>query len=409
MTSNEHTVVRLADQLIAEAIAARASDIHLEPGAGDCRVRLRIDGTLRETERLPREWQRPLVARFKLLAGLSLAEKRLPQDGRFRFTPASGGRAVDVRAASLPAVHGESLVLRLLDGAQLPRDLTALGLSEPHRARLGHVIRRPDGLVLVTGPTGSGKTTTLYACLQQLNTPDRKLLTVEDPVEYRIAGINQVSVDEATGLTFATALRAMLRQAPNVILVGEIRDRETAEIALHAALTGHLVLSTLHTMDAAGAVVRLLDLGAKPFLVAAALRAVLAQRLVRRVCPQCRVGAAFRDAVTGDRGAPRETPPPACPQCRGAGFHGRIGCFEWLEVDPELAALVQRRAPASEWREAAARRGFSTLADDARAKVAAGWTSAEEAAAVTGGGAAGAFGLSTERENRAFTPVGKGV
>lgn len=382
--TNDAPVVRLAERIVADALAARASDIHLEPGARELRLRFRIDGVLHEAGRFPRNLQLPLVARFKLLAGLSLAEKRLPQDGRMRHAGAGG--AADLRVSSLPSVHGETLVLRLLDARELRPSLDALGMAADDRARLERIIRRPDGLVLVTGPTGSGKTTTLYSCLQQLNTAERKILTIEDPVEYRLAGVNQVAVHEEAGLTFASALRAMLRQSPDVVMIGEVRDRETAEIAVNAALTGHLVFSTLHTNDAPGAVVRLLDLGVKPFLVAAALRAVVAQRLVRRTCADCGraeaptaeeaawLGAAARETLVRGRG---------CAACRGLGFRGRVGLFELLETGAELPPLIHARAPAAELRAAAGRHGWRTMRADGRAKIAAGLTTVDEVAAAT--------------------------
>ena len=307
------------ESIIGQAVARRASDIHLEPLARRFRVRYRIDGVLQPAGDLPRHLQRPVVSRLKIMGNMNIAEKRLPQDGRARFSVS--GRTVDLRISCLPAVHGESVVLRLLEPEQDPRSAwTELGLDGADQRSLARLLTLPDGIVLVTGPTGSGKTTTLYACLHHLNKPDRKIITVEDPVEYQLAGINQVPVRADVGMTFAAALRAMLRQAPNIIMVGEIRDRETAEIAINAALTGHLVFSTLHTNDAPGAVTRLFDLGVKPFLVASALRAVVAQRLVRRVCPRC-VQPAERDRSQPGGSASRGRNGGGCGRVRGVWRH----------------------------------------------------------------------------------------
>lgn len=281
--ADDAPMARLVQHLVEEAIRRRASDIHIEPLAKRLRVRLRIDGVLQEIDSPPPQVQAALISRLKVAARMELDEKRVPQDGRIQLSVE--GRSVDLRASCLPTVHGESIVLRLLEAERLALDWTTLGLWPDDERLLARAVAAPDGLVLVTGPTGSGKTTTLYSCLHRLNRADRKIVTVEDPVEYQLAGINQVPVRPETGMTFAAALRALLRQAPNVIMIGEIRDRETAEIALDAAQTGHLVFSTLHTNDASGAVARLIDLGAKPYLLAATLRAVVAQRLVRRVCP----------------------------------------------------------------------------------------------------------------------------
>lgn len=338
-------VIRLVHQLIASASQRRASDIHLEPLAAQFRVRLRIDGVLHEAESPSKRLHPAILSRLKIMAGLSIAEKRLPQDGRIRTELA--GRALDLRVSTIPTVHGESMVLRLLEDDARRPGVEELGLDAADHALLDRLLQRPDGMVLVTGPTGSGKTTTLYAWLQRLNQAERKIVTVEDPIERQLRGVNQVPVQPAVGLTFAAALRAMLRQAPNVIMVGEIRDRETAEIALQAALTGHLVCSSLHTNDAVGAVTRLIDLGAKPYLVAAGLRGVVAQRLVRRVCAAC----AEREAPTVAEWrqlAGSGLPPTGvmfvrgrgCTACQGTGYLGRIGIFEVLEVDAALRALM---------------------------------------------------------------------
>jgi len=330
VSERDAPLIRLVQSIIAEGIRRRASDIHLEPLERRFRVRYRIDGVLLEAEEPPQRLQAAIVSRLKIMADISIAEKRLPQDGRIQVQ--AHGRTLDLRVASLPTVHGESIVMRILDQEQLKLGLPELGFRADDQQELERQITSPDGIVLVTGPTGSGKTTTLYSCLQHLNQSGRKIITVEEPVEYRISGINQVPVNAGIGLTFAAALRAMLRQAPNVIMVGEIRDRETAEIALNASLTGHLVFSTLHTNDAASAVTRLLDIGAKPFLVAAALRASLAQRLVRRICPHCRRAHTPSARELHALGLPSARAAGAgfahgagCAACSGTGYRGRLG------------------------------------------------------------------------------------
>jgi general secretion pathway protein E/type IV pilus assembly protein PilB len=370
---------------IRQAVARRASDIHFEPHEQRFRIRYRVDGVLQEGEDPPRRLQRAVISRLKIMANMNIAEKRLPQDGRSRI--ALEGRTVDLRVSSLPTVHGEAVVLRLLEQEQVRRGLAELGLDRETQQSLERLLVLPDGIVLVTGPTGSGKTTTLYACLHHLNRSDRKIITVEDPVEYEIVGINQVPVRAAVGMTFAAALRAMLRQAPNIIMVGEIRDRETAEIAITAALTGHLVFSTLHTNDAPGAVTRLLDLGVEPFLVAAALRAVVAQRLVRRICPHCggpeepgrrAPGGRILDAVGGFRGA--ATP---CAACAGTGYHGRVGIFELLLVDGKMQELIHAGAAAARLRGQARAGGMRTLREDGLRKAREGATTIAEVLAET--------------------------
>jgi general secretion pathway protein E/type IV pilus assembly protein PilB len=380
-------VVREVQGILDEAVRRRASDIHLEPLGRRFRVRYRVDGVLTDGGDRPRERQAAIVSRLKIMADLSIAEKRLPQDGRLRGQ--LGGRLMDVRVSSLPTVHGESLVLRLLDREALRVDTADLGLLPDHRETLRNLLGLADGLVLVTGPTGSGKTTTLYSCLHALNGADRKIITVEDPVEYQLAGINQVPVRPEVGMTFAAALRAMLRQAPNVIMVGEIRDRETAEIALQAALTGHLVFSTLHTNDAAGAVSRLLDLGARPYLVAAALRAAIAQRLVRAICPECRTPHVLSEPETElvrRTGASPEgswSRGVGCPACEGAGCRGRIGLFEFLAVTDATRQIICENAPPGRLRAHARSQGNRTLRQDGVRKAAAGLTTLAEVLAAT--------------------------
>jgi len=372
----EGPVIRLVEDLFRRALARGASDLHVEPGPGRLRVRLRVDGVLEDVEEPPPRWRRAIVARLKLLAELDIAEKRLPQDGKARLR--LDGRCVDLRVSILPSVHGEAAAVRLLDPERVRHGLGELGMAPDARRDLEALLALPDGIVLVTGPTGSGKSTTLYACLEQLRDPGRKIITVEDPVECELPGINQVSVRPAVGLTFAAALRAMLRQAPNVILVGEIRDRETAEMALTAALTGHLVLSTLHTNDAPGAIARLLDLGLERFLVASALRAVIAQRLVRRACPRCARGAG------GPAGAV-----PGCPDCGGSGYRGRIGIFEFLRMDERLRAAIHGGAGLAELRAAARANGLQSLREDGLRQVRAGLTTLEVVLAETADDAKG--------------------
>ncbi len=377
---DEAPVIRLIESTLREAVGRRASDVHFEPLEKRFRIRYRIDGVLQEAADPPRLLQRPVISRLKLMAGMSIAEKRRPQDGRARF--AWEGRALDLRVSSLPTVHGESVVLRLLDPERVRLGLGELGLDPADEAALAGILALHDGLVLVTGPTGSGKTTTLYACLHHLNQADRKIVTVEDPVEYQLAGVNQVPVRAEVGLTFAAALRAILRQAPNIILVGEIRDRETAEIAIQAALTGHLVFSTLHTNDAPGAVTRLLDIGVRPFLVATALRAVVAQRLVRRICPRCHGRAASRPAAPGATVAPGGRMD-GCPACARTGYAGRVGIFEFLMVDDDLQRMIYEERRSAELRAHARARGMGTLREDGWRKVRAGLTTRDEVLAAT--------------------------
>jgi type IV pilus assembly protein PilB len=386
--ADDAPIIRLVESLIADAIARRASDIHLEPLEKRLRVRHRIDGVLREAVNPPKRLQPAIVSRLKIMADISIAEKRVPQDGRIRLV--LGGRAVDLRVSSLPTIHGESLVLRILEQESLRLDLSELGFLPDHRAAFEQVVAAPHGIVLVTGPTGSGKTTTLYSCLHHLNQSDRKIITVEDPIEHQLSGINQVPVRADIGMTFASALRAMLRQAPNIVMVGEVRDAETAEVAINASLTGHMVFSTLHTNDAAGAIARLADLGAKPFLLASSLRAVLAQRLVRKVCPHCRgvdsptpaelnllgISPAEAAGATFAKGT-------GCAQCSGTGFRGRIGIFELLVIDEEFESLIATGASVSKLREKARRLGVRTLRADGARKVIAGLTTADEVVSIT--------------------------
>jgi len=391
-SADDAPVVQLVHALILEAIRRRASDIHLEPLEKRFRVRYRIDGVLLEVDGPPKRLQAAVVSRLKIMANLSIAEKRLPQDGRIQIV--LDGKPLDLRVSSLPTAHGESVVMRILDRENLRPGLPELGFLRDDQAVLERLLALPDGIVLVTGPTGSGKTTTLYSCLHHLNRSDRKIITVEDPVEYQLTGVNQVPVRHDVGMTFASALRAMLRQAPNVVMIGEIRDRETAEIAIHAALTGHLVFSTLHTNDAPGAVTRLIDLGVKPFLVATTLRAALAQRLVRKVCPACRRPQAPSAAERRALGlAPTPAPDAAflrgsgCPECSGTGYRGRLGIFELLVVDEEIQGLIHENAGSAQLRARARARGLRTMREDGVRKAIAGLTTIEEVVSITVGDA----------------------
>ena len=377
-------VVRYVDDVLAQAVRERASDIHFEPFERECRVRCRIDGALREWPPPPAALALPVTSRLKVLANLDIAERRVPQDGRIRF--ATGGREVDLRISTLPTQHGESVVLRVLDSDRAAGiGLDTVGMAPAVLAELRAAIRRPSGIVVVTGPTGSGKTTTLYAALREINEAGAKLLTVEDPVEYELEGVMQVAVNPAAGLTFAAALRSFLRQDPDVVMVGEIRDLETAHVAIQAALTGHLVLTTLHTNDAAGAVTRLTDLGVEPYLVAASLEAVLAQRLVRCICPECRceqlpdAEMLARLAPTGGSlaGIPFSVGA-GCPNCQGSGYRGRMGLHELLRVDDGIRELISRGAGTQEIRDLARARGMRTLRDGGLAAIAARATTAEE-------------------------------
>ena len=385
---DEAPVSAYVQELIANAVEQRASDIHIEPLADRFRVRFRIDGQLTEALDPPRRMQLSIISRIKLMAGISIAEKRIPQDGRIRLKMSSGD--IHLRVSSLPTLHGESLVMRILDRQRLEMNVSKLGLSREDQAAIEKTITLPDGIMLVTGPTGSGKSTTLYSCLNHINRPDHKIITVEDPVEYQISGINQVQVNRDVGMDFATALRTLLRQAPNVIMIGEIRDRETADIATHASLTGHLVFSTLHTNDAPGAVSRLVDLGIKPFLVAAALRVVVAQRLLRLNCEQCRrpyVPARHEGQALGLTKAQMNSAQfmrgTGCSRCRQSGHYGRTGVFEVLRVSEEIQQMIYAGAALGELRREAREQGMLTLRQDGIRKVVQGLTTIDELLAIT--------------------------
>jgi general secretion pathway protein E len=378
--ANEAPVVKLVNLLLLEALDARASDVHLEGYAERFRVRYRIDGVLQEAPSPPAHLAAAVVSRLKIMADLDVAERRVPQDGRIRLRLQD--RQVDVRVSTLPTLHGESVVLRLLDKEKGWGSLEELGMADDTLQRFVAAIARPNGIVLATGPTGSGKTTTLYAAVERIRTGREKILTVEDPVEYELPGVPQVPVNEKVGVTFATALRALLRQDPDVLLVGEIRDEETAQIATHAALTGHLVLSTLHTNDAASALTRLLDLGVPPYLVGSTVAAVLAQRLVRKVCPACGewlpAGPGQGDEllrVFRGRG---------CPACWNTGYRGRVGLYELLVMDDAIRAAVTQQRTAAELRTLAEAAGMRPLQEDGRRAIRAGLTTTEEVLRATG-------------------------
>ena len=376
-------VIKLVHLILFEAVQQEASDVHVQPYEDRLVVRMRIDGVLFDVFDLPVSVQEEVVSRVKVMGRMNIAEKRLPQDGR--ATVQVGDRVIDLRISTVPASHGERLVIRLLDKSARLYTLGELGMNEQTLKRFEQLIRVDHGLILVTGPTGSGKTTTLYASLGQINSTQRNIITIEDPIEYQLEGISQIQVAEKKGMTFASGLRSVLRQDPDILMIGEIRDHETAVMAIQSALTGHLVFSTLHTNDAASAVTRLLDLGIEPYLVASSLVGVLAQRLARRVCKQCaRPYAPSAGELETLRYAPRPEEQASlrkgegCKSCRNTGYHGRIGCFELLSVNEEIQRLVQSRATASEINGAARRAGMHSLCEDGLEKVAAGRTTLEE-------------------------------
>ena len=382
-------VVRLVTMLITEAVNLRASDLHVEPMANRIRVRYRIDGVCRERDNIPKRMQGPVINRIKIMSGIDLAEKRLPTDGRIRMVV--GEEDVDFRVSCIPGYHGESVVLRILRSESARMGVDVLGFGQDDYSRFQRIIKRPHGIFLVTGPTGSGKTTTLYAALNELNRPDRKIITAEDPVEYNFSGINQVQVNEPIDLSFAKILRAMLRQAPDIILVGEIRDLDVAEVAIQAALTGHLVFSTLHTNDAPSAITRLVDMGVKPFLVASSIQAVMAQRLVRVICEECKeVDPAPDEKIIQALGFTEDELKGAsvyrgrgCSACSGGGYRGRIGIFELLEMTHAISEMAMRGAPLREVRQEARASGMRTLLEDGRRKILSGVTTPEDLMRVT--------------------------
>jgi len=383
-------LIKLVNSMIIEAFKMRASDIHLEPLAKLFRVRYRIDGVLHEMKPPPKRLQAAIISRLKIQSNMSISEHRIPQDGRIQTNV--GNKLIDLRVSCLPTNHGESIVMRILDKEGLRLGLPELGFFTDDQQTFERLISLPDGILLITGPTGSGKTTTLYSCLHFINRPDRKIITVEDPVEYVLAGINQVQVNETVGLTFAAALRSILRQAPNIIMVGEIRDLETATIAINASLTGHLVFSTLHTNDAPSAVTRLIDIGVKPFLVASSTRGLMAQRLVRKVCKQCaapfmppenemrqlNLDASSSQGATFMRGK-------GCANCNATGYRGRFGIFEIFVIDDDARKLIYEKVSASVLRNRAREMGMRTLREDGVRKVLAGLTTPDEVIRATVG------------------------
>jgi len=389
-TEADAPIIKLVGLLIMEAYRNRASDIHIEPLEKRLRVRYRIDGVLHEVDNPPKRLQPAIISRLKIMANMSIAEKRVPQDGRIQIPVM--GKTLDLRVSSLPTNHGESIVMRILDKSSLLLGLGDLGFFSDDQEKMEKLISLPDGIFLVTGPTGSGKTTTLYACLNAINKPDRKIITVEDPVEYQLSGINQVQVNAEINLTFAAALRSILRQAPNIIMIGEIRDLETANIAVQASLTGHLVFSTLHTNDAPSAVTRLIDMGVKPFLVASSVRAIMAQRLIRRVCQNCKepyVPTEYEMRVLNLK--PEEIAKATifkgkgCPECGRTGYRGRRGIYEIFVLDEEVRQLIYERVPANVLRTRARELGMRTLREDGVRKIMTGMTTPEEVIAITVG------------------------
>ncbi|HVM63059.1 MAG TPA: type II secretion system ATPase GspE [Verrucomicrobiae bacterium] len=389
-TEADAPIIKLVGLVIMEAYRNRASDIHIEPLEKRLRVRYRIDGVLHEVDNPPKRLQAAIISRLKIMSNMSIAEKRVPQDGRIQLPVM--GKVLDLRVSCLPTNHGESIVMRILDKSSLLLGLGDLGFFTDDQATMAKIINMPDGVFLVTGPTGSGKTTTLYACLNDINKPDRKIITVEDPVEYQLGGINQVQVNADINLTFAAALRSILRQAPNIIMIGEIRDLETANIAVQAALTGHLVFSTLHTNDAPSAVTRIVDMGVKPFLVASAVKAIMAQRLIRKVCRKCQQPYTPNDYemetlklnpdemknATIIKGA-------GCNECSRTGYRGRMGIYEIFRVDDEVRRLIYEKVPANVIRARARELGMRTLREDGVRKIMAGITTPEEVISITQG------------------------
>jgi type IV pilus assembly protein PilB len=383
--ASEAPVVQLVGSILQRAVGEEASDIHLEPQTNELKVRLRIDGVLREFMTVPPKLQGGVIARLKILGNLDIAERRVPQDGRFSVR--LGSTRVDLRMATLPTIFGEEAVLRLLDTSTMRADLRDLGFAPHDLERYRKVFERPYGTILVTGPTGSGKSTTLYATLNELNSPDRKIITIEDPVEYRMAGINQIQVNPRAGLTFASGLRSILRNDPDVVMVGEIRDPETAKTSVEAALTGHLVLATLHTNDAPSAVTRLTEMGVEPFLTATAVDCVIAQRLARKLCANCKHPVELSEETLSSLDFPFERLQDSdlqfhkavgCERCGSSGYRGRIGLYEVMLVTDHLKDLVLRRAPTTEISRAAEESGMTRLRDDGLLKAARGITTIEE-------------------------------
>ncbi|MDD2239729.1 MAG: type II secretion system ATPase GspE [Kiritimatiellae bacterium] len=390
VSESDAPIIKLVSLVIMEAFRSRASDIHLEPMPKKFRVRYRIDGVLHEVDSPPKRLQSAIISRVKIMANMSIAEKRVPQDGRIQINVM--GRDLDLRVSSIPTNHGESIVMRILDKSGIALGLPQLGFFADDQQVFERLITLSDGIILVTGPTGSGKTTTLYACLNTINKPDRKIITVEDPVEYQMTGINQVQVRADIGMTFSAALRSILRQAPNIIMIGEIRDIETAEIAVNASLTGHLVFSTLHTNDAPSAVTRLIDIGVKPFLVASSTRAIMAQRLVRRICEKCKEPIEAQESELRLLGPAAKQLAHAqlfhgkgCADCKFTGYRGRLGIYEIFQIDDQVRNLVFEQVSSTELRIKARELGMRTLREDGLRKVVAGLTTLSEVLRVTMG------------------------
>ena len=388
---DEAPVIQFVNSVFVRAVRERVSDVHIEPSEMQLHVRFRVDGVLKEVAEPPKRFQASIIARIKIMAALNIAEKRLPQDGRIRIKIA--GKDIDIRVATAPTSHGERITMRLLDKSAVRLDMATLGFGPAHLSLMHQLIRLPPGIILVTGPTGSGTTTTLYSALTEINTPDKNILTVEDPVEYQLKGISQMQVNSKIGLHFASGLRSYLRHDPDVIMVGEIRDRETAEIAIQASLTGHLVLSTLHTNDASGAFTRIIDMGVEPFLVASTLVAALAQRLVRRLCVHCREPYTPSEAQLNEIGLTTEMlnsneeyqvyRAKGCHECLGVGYSGRRGIYELLVVTDEIQKLVVKESDAGTIKRAAQANGMQTLREDGAHKVLLGVTTIEEVMRVT--------------------------
>lgn len=389
-SDDEGPIIQLINMIFQQAVREHASDIHIEAAEEYVLVRFRVDGVLKEVMRAQKRFHSSIVSRVKIMSKLNIAEKRIPQDGRIRFKIA--GRDIDVRVATAPAAHGERITMRLLDRQSILHDLSDLGFSERHFRVITHAISQPNGIILVTGPTGSGKTTTLYACLNKINTPDKNILTVEDPVEYQLAGISQMQVNPNINLTFATGLRSYLRHDPDVIMVGEIRDHETAQIAIESALTGHLVFSTLHTNDAAGAFTRLIDMGIEPFLISSSLYLSMAQRLIRRLCPHCKqpyhptqsdleqIGISYSQLQKANGVIYK---PGSCKECNHTGYSGRTAIYEMLEITSEIQSLVNARADAATIKRSAQKNGMTTLREDGIEKILTGQSSIAEVLRVT--------------------------
>jgi general secretion pathway protein E len=384
--ASEAPIIKLVNLFITRAVEGRASDVHVEPFEDELKVRYRIDGVLHDVESAPKKLQAAIVSRIKIMAKLNIAERRLPQDGRIRLKV--GEKEIDIRVSTIPVLYGESVVMRLLDKEGIVIDLERLGFSPQTLSTFNQLIKKPNGIILVTGPTGSGKTTTLYGALQKINSPDKKIITVEDPVEYQLKGVNQIQVKPQIGLNFANTLRHIVRQDPDIIMIGEVRDLDTAEIAIQSALTGHLVFSTLHTNDAPTAITRLLDMGVENFLLSSTIRGILAQRLVRVICPDCKE----TDTSTADKeelailGIGSDAPlfiGRRCEKCAFTGYYGRAGIFELLLIDDDIRKLILKKADSNQIREMARRHGMKTLLEDGAKKVKMGVTTLSEILRVT--------------------------